>query len=362
MRTRNTVAGLLVFTASVITAPAFAQDAPAEQPAEAKPADAKPAEAKPEGEAKPADKAADAAGEAAAQATAAKTEAELTPDQRAKYDEHLKAGKKAYANQDFDTAFNQLNAAYGIVAKPSILFNLALISEKGGALERARDHYQKYMAAPGVSLENRKRAAERLAAVQEILATSNSADEARAKSQVTDLLPALEAMGIESMPEENTEVAKTGGETNGQTDKTAQTDKTEPDNTLEAPAKTTPDVKYTWPVYAAFGTATAALAGGVVMVAMTNKRIEEGKTAGREGDDAGLAQAEEDASLYATSAAGLFAGGAVLAIVGSYFVVRNSKTAEADAAAADAEKNAPQASMSFSLDKNFLGPVFNLKF
>ena len=354
---RKTTPYLAMVTVVGLSASATAQDSP---PAETPPAEQ--AE-KPEGaeEAPPA--------EAAPQAPAEKppavtNEADMTPEQRAAYDGHLRAGKSAYAKQDFDTAFNELNAAYSIFNKASILFNLALISEKGGALERARDYYARYLEAPGVTLENRRRASERLAAVQEILATSSSADEARAKSQVTDLLPALEAMGIESVPEEGS----------GDTTATAQTSDTGTDTTADTSSDSTSadagdsmetkpvNVKYKWPVYAAFGASAASLIGGVVMVAMTNKRIDEGKQAALDGDLAEHAAAEEDASASATAAAGLFAGGAALAIVGSYFVVRNSQAAEAEAAAADGGDSKPKASLGMSLHKNFLGPILSVKF
>ena len=298
---------------------------------------------------------------------AATDEASLTAEQRAAYDQHLLDGKQAYAKQDFEGAFQALNKAYQIHNKPSILFNLALISEKSGALERAAEHYQKYLEAPGVTLQNRQRASERLAAVQQILATSESAEEAREKQQMTDLLPALEAMGIESAVTETggtdttqTTTAQTGDTgTTTTTSDTTTTTTTTPDATAGATAPP-PEVEYKWPVYAAFGTATAALAGGVVMVALTNKAIDDGKAAGLAGDTAGLASKEEDASMYASTAAGLFIGGAALAVVGSYFVVRSSAKAEQEAAAAGGEDTS--ASLSFSLHKDFLGPIFSLKF
>ena len=170
---------------------------------------------------------------------------------------------------------------------------------------------------------------------------------------MTDLLPALEAMGIQTLDEPIDSTTTTTTEaTTTQTTTTTTT-------TAEVTPPVTPEVKYKWPVYAAFGTASVALAGGVVMVAMTTNRNDEGKAAALDGNTAEHAAAEDDASLYATTAVGLFAGGAVLAIVGSYFVVRNSMAAEAEANSTSGDA---KASLSLSLHKNFLGPVFSLKF
>lgn len=278
-------------------------------------------------------------------------ESDLSKEQREAYDTHLRAGKVAYASSDFETAFKELNAAHEIFPNAAILFNLALISEKGGALERAGELYTQYLAAPGVTLENRKRASDRLKAVQDILATTTEAERANTKQNVTDLLPALEAMGIDTVPRETTAKKtvvtpkKSAGPSNSGETK---------DEVVLTPSK--PDVTYGWPVYAALGTATVALAGGVVMVAMTNKKIEDGRALGREGDNAGLEAAEDDASMYMSTAAGLFAGGAVFAIVGSYFAVRDSNEAAANAVAE------PSASLSFSLHRDFLGPIFTTSF
>jgi tetratricopeptide (TPR) repeat protein len=298
-------------------------------------------------------------------------ESDLSDEDRAAYDRHLSAGKAAYAEQDFTTAAKQLQAAHDIHPKPSILFNLGLISEKAGNLEGATDYYQQFLEAPGVTLENRQRASSRLAAVQEILETSSSAEEAQKKQEMTDLLPALEAMGIQSMPEDTTAQTETGTETETGGTETANTSTTDGGSSTDggggstdvdaSASASTPEVKYNWPVYASFATATVALVGGVGMVAMTNNRIEEGKEAGQAGDDAGLAAAEEDASTYATAAAGLFAGGAVLAVVGSYFVIRNSQVAVEESAPTPSQ-TAPSASLSFSVHKKFLGPILRVKF
>ncbi len=343
-----------IVAAGAVTMPAtgFAQEEPQGEPTTETPAE------KPEQPAEP------AAGEAEEPADTPKgvtSESDLTAEQRVQYEAHLRAGKAAYANQNFDLAFNELKRAYGIYAKPSILFNIALIAEKGGALERSVEYYRKFLNAPGVTLENRQRASDRLAAVQQILETSSSAEEARQKQQVTDLLPALEAMGIDEAmaPAETTNAtANTTTTTTNNTQGTATTTTpTETDGEVEVAVR--PDVDYRWPVYASFGTATAALVGGVVMVAMTNKRIDEGKAAGQAGDDAGLAAAEEDASMYATTATGLFIGGAVLSVVGAYFVVRNSQNAEEEM---NAQSSPDGVKVGVSLHKNFLGPILSFDF
>lgn len=275
---------------------------------------------------------------------AAASEQDLSPEQKAAYDTHLEAGKKAYASQDYDSAYRELSTAHAIFPNPAILFNLGLISERGGALEQASTHYENYIAAPGVSLEDRQRASERLKAVREILATTSAADRAKAQEEQSNLMPALEAMGIEEMPT---------GEQASNDGVEVQPEETPPE-TVDAPEE-----PYTWPVYAAFGTATVAVAGGVAMLLMANGAIDDGKAAGQAGDDLALAAAEEDASTYATAATGLFAGGVVMAVVGTVYAVKNSMVEAAPQAAVPAD-HSPQ--VTISIGKDFFGPILTTKF
>lgn len=265
----------------------------------------------------------------------------MTEAERQKYQQLLQSGKSEYASKNFEKAFEQLKAAHDIHPKPSILFNLALISEKQGKLKRASEYYGKFIEAPDVSLKARKRASERMAAVNDIL--SKSGDEGEAPAQTTDLMPALEAMntevdeGVSGSPESGgVEATETTAEDDspGAEEGGATTDQsTVPSGTGAGPGTQTsqrpPRVDYDWPVYASFGAGTAALTAGVVTLAMTNDRIDKAKAAGEsaEGQDQ-HAKYEDEASTYANMTIGLFTGGAVLVGLGSYFVIQQSSAVE----------------------------------
>jgi len=276
---------------------------------------------------------------------AAASESDLTPERKAEYERHLASGKAAYNSQDFDTAYRELSTAHSIFAKPAILFNLALISERGGALEQAKTHYETFLEAPGVTLEDRQRASVRLKAIKEILATSSDAERTKAQEEQANLIPALEAMGIDDI--EDIPADKKASETPDSTAESASTSDTSmEDNT-----------PYTWPVIAAYTTAGLALAGGAGMIFLSMDAVDEGKAAGSEGDLDGLASAEEKASTYSTAATGLIAGGVVMAVVGTVYAVMNGGESDPVDTAPSNDTN-----VSFSWTKEFTGPVFSTKF
>lgn len=300
-----------------------------------------------------------------------KSAEEMTEAERQKYQQLLKSGKSEYASKNFEKAFEQLKAAHDIHPKPSILFNLALISEKQGKLERASEYYGKFIEAPDVSLKARKRASERMAAVNDIL--SKSGDEGEAPAQTTDLMPALEAMntevdeGVTGSPDSGEEQAEetTGGEESAEGEEgTAGADQsTVPSGTGAGPGTQTaeepPQVDYDWPVYASFGAGTAALTAGVVTLAMTNDRIDKAKAAGRSVEDRDQhVKYEDEASTYASVTAGLFAGGTVLVGLGSFFVIQQSSAVERQPRADEGSKP----DVSVSVGEEYTGAQLSIDF
>ena len=122
----------------------------------------------------------------------AQEKSEMAEAERERYENLLEEGKAAYSAKNFEKAFEKLKGAHDLHPKSSILFNLGLISEKQGKLERASKYYQKFVEAPDVSLEARQRASERMAAVNEIL--NASGEGGKTETQKTNLMPALEAI------------------------------------------------------------------------------------------------------------------------------------------------------------------------
>ncbi|MFB6372661.1 MAG: hypothetical protein ABEN55_06025, partial [Bradymonadaceae bacterium] len=219
------------------------------------------------------------------------------------------------------------------------MFNLGLISEKVGKLKRARKYYKKFTEAPGVELKDRERASKRLKTINEILASSETEQQAKETAkQRTDLTNALEAMeaGLEETEEQpkdqpskgegeekKAETEQTDGteEGGGETKTAGPSDGTEETDTGEDQER--PEIAYKWPVYASFGTALAALSGGTVSLMLAQDRADKSRQA--DGNNQSKhRQYESQATTFATSATGLFVGGAVLTGVGAFFVIKQS--------------------------------------
>lgn len=277
--------------------------------------------------------------EESSESTAPSSKQELSEEKRQEYETHLQTGKQAYASGDPEKAFRNLKAAHDIYPKPSILFNLGLISEKQGNLERAAKYYREFVGSPGVDLEARKRGSERLSAVNQIL---KATDKEKTETQKTDLQPALEAMSTgaeETDPaEEGSGERETGtasregdaaeggssesgepapGTASGQQGQTGAG----PTPAAAGAGNPRPQVDYNWPIYLSYGSGVAFLSGGVVTLALTQDRTDKARKAGSESERSSL---EQEASMYKTSTVALFAGGAGLAALGSYFVIRKS--------------------------------------
>lgn len=289
----------------------------------------------------------------------------LSDAERQEYTKLLNEGKKAYSNKNFEEAFGKLKRAHAIHPKPSILFNLALISEKQGELEQASDYYKKFIEAPEVGLESRQRASERMAAVNDILSKSGDGE---APKQTTDLMPALEAMNTDvDEASSETESVEASSEEESESkeemaaSETADDDEGGDEGSSESDASGGGDVELTWPVYAAYGVGTAAIAGGVVTLAMTNDRIDKAKRAGAQFESRNdHIRYEQEASTYASTTAALFIGGVSMLGLGTYFLVRKNSMVERDKTAAREESGTPD--VSISVGEEYTGAQLSVDF
>lgn len=302
------------------------------------------------------------------------SKSDLPDQERKEYTKHLKKGKRAYAEEDLETAFRELKTAHDIYAKPSILFNLGLISEKQGELERAAKYYREFIGSPGIGLEKRKRASERLAAVREILdATGEEREQKKAetKDEKTDLMrihdEAISAADNEETSGSSTEEPTGSADSSssaGDSESTGAVGTGSPGGTGGGAADTSrPRVDYNWPIYTSYGVGVASLVGGVVSLELMNDRIEKAKAAGTNSEDAPRhLKYERQASTFATTSLGLFVGGGALVGLGTYFVVRKSAQAERQQQKA-AEARGPTApQFSLSVGKEYSGVRMSLSF
>jgi uncharacterized membrane-anchored protein len=268
-----------------------------------------------------------------------------------RYEEHLSTGTKAYKNKDFGKALEELQAAYDIDPRASILFNMGIISEKNGDLEGASDYYRKFIGARDVGLAARKRASERLAVVNEILDQRNKS---KSNSEMTNLMPALEAMNadLEGMGQgESAETQPADGQQQANQNQAANK-KTTAKNSNPIGAQN--DVDYGWEPYAAFTVGTGALVGGVVALTLFNNSVDEAKKT-PEGTTMHL-QHERDASDYLTLSSGMFiTGGAVIAL-GTYFIVARQAEQYSSVEADDTSTT------SVSVGADYVGLKYSLDF
>ncbi len=76
----------------------------------------------------------------------------------------------AFGEQRFDEAVDLFNQAYAVDPQPNYLFNIGRVFEEKGDLKSAVEYYQRFVSQPGVDIEARKAATERLQVLKEALA------------------------------------------------------------------------------------------------------------------------------------------------------------------------------------------------
>jgi tetratricopeptide (TPR) repeat protein len=74
-----------------------------------------------------------------------------------------------FQDKDFEGAVALFEKAYSIDPQPNFLFNIGRVYEEAGNFEKAVEYYAKFVKQPGVDLDSRTVALERLKALREIL-------------------------------------------------------------------------------------------------------------------------------------------------------------------------------------------------
>lgn len=74
-----------------------------------------------------------------------------------------------FQGKDYDGAVALFEKAYSIDPQPNFLFNIGRVYEEAGNLEQAVEYYARFVKQPGVDLDSRTVALERLKALREIL-------------------------------------------------------------------------------------------------------------------------------------------------------------------------------------------------
>ena len=71
--------------------------------------------------------------------------------------------------KDYDAAARLFEQAYGIDSNPNYLFNIGRVYEEKGDIRLAVDYYQRFVKEPGVEIESRELAVQRLRVLRAIL-------------------------------------------------------------------------------------------------------------------------------------------------------------------------------------------------
>jgi len=90
----------------------------------------------------------------------------------AKADRLLSEGAAAFEAGELEDAIFLFVQSYELDPKPNLIFNIGRVHEELGNLESAAEFYDKFVVLPGVDLESRRFAVERLEVVRQVLERS----------------------------------------------------------------------------------------------------------------------------------------------------------------------------------------------
>ncbi len=92
-----------------------------------------------------------------------------TPAQNSEAEELSDRAVEAFNDKRYDESIDLFEQAYALNSNPNYLFNIGRVYEEKGDLEQAVVHYQQFVSQPGVDLESREAATERLKVLREAL-------------------------------------------------------------------------------------------------------------------------------------------------------------------------------------------------
>lgn len=86
------------------------------------------------------------------------------------------AAIQAFQEGRYEEAVQNFEKAFELDGNPNNLFNIGRVYEEAGELESAVDYYKRFISQPGVSLDNRKIALERIDVLEQIIAKTKPAE------------------------------------------------------------------------------------------------------------------------------------------------------------------------------------------
>lgn len=119
--------------------------------------------------------------EAAAEATQEGVEDSPEPSDTDRANQLSAEGVAAYERGDFQGAIELLMQAYELSPQPNLVFNIGRVYEELGDLEQAQKFYTEFLTLPGVELETRAFAAERVEVIRRVLTQAQAKAQAEAQ-------------------------------------------------------------------------------------------------------------------------------------------------------------------------------------
>ena len=104
-----------------------------------------------------------------------------SPDAAADGEALSEQAVEAFSDKRYDESIGLFEQAYALDANPNYLFNIGRVYEEKGDLEQAVAHYQRFVSQPGVDLESREAATDRLKVLRGALAQLQEEKEAPAE-------------------------------------------------------------------------------------------------------------------------------------------------------------------------------------
>lgn len=85
------------------------------------------------------------------------------------FDTLVKRGREAYAAKKWKDSARAFEKAYDIKKVPNLLYNIGRVYENAGEFQKAVSFYQKFVNQPGIDIDNRKDALDRIETLEQII-------------------------------------------------------------------------------------------------------------------------------------------------------------------------------------------------
>lgn len=100
-----------------------------------------------------------------------------TPEQASQAEKHVELAIAAFGEGRYEDAVREFKAAYELDHNPNHLFNIGRVHEEAGDLAAAVEFYKQFVALPGVQIDHRSAALERIDVLERALATQRAAEQ-----------------------------------------------------------------------------------------------------------------------------------------------------------------------------------------